>query len=165
MNPDFMLTLSAAYAECGDYEEAVRWAQKAISAYEPADKHNLMVARALLNNGLKGMPYRTQPVKFEEGPKDTLAKKTVADELEGTKWYEANLPAGTHREYCFEGKGKLRFSSNLLKEVLGTYTIEGDAVNIKVGDYAITGTLEGNRISATLTVLGQSSEMILIKVK
>lgn len=57
-NPYYMGTLAAAYAECGDYEGAVEWAQKAISAHKPADKDALETARSELQQFLKGEPYR-----------------------------------------------------------------------------------------------------------
>jgi tetratricopeptide (TPR) repeat protein len=57
-NPDIMGTLAAAYAECGDYNAAVKWSQRAISAYKAEDKRGLEIARAQLRLYLNGKPYR-----------------------------------------------------------------------------------------------------------
>lgn len=52
-NPDYLATLSAAFAEMGDFEEAVKWQMKALEAPELEQD--------------KGKEYRQRLKSFEEG--------------------------------------------------------------------------------------------------
>lgn len=54
-SPYCLGTLAAAYAESGDYEQAVVYQRKAISLYAGADKHEF---EKPLNSYLAGQPYR-----------------------------------------------------------------------------------------------------------
>lgn len=53
-----MRTLAAAFAECGDYAEAVRWAKKALAADENPDGPGAEALRSELGHYQKGEPYR-----------------------------------------------------------------------------------------------------------
>jgi tetratricopeptide (TPR) repeat protein len=52
---DFILTLGAAYAECGEFKEAVKWTKKSLEMAPPEGKE---LARSLLEGFENGRPYR-----------------------------------------------------------------------------------------------------------